>query len=486
MTTALKKEYGITYGVTALFFLFAYLTTTNNQPTGPILFLPLIFLVYFILRTKRIIEAIFLGNFLLLTMTNGSLLKIFYAYADGLHATASNPSYQFVLIAGALIGGITGLMGASGSSKAVDLLVKNKIKSKKGMMVSSWFLSSLLFISEFLQLMIMGPILAPNGKKHRISKERMTYIIKSVGVPVAVLIPASVWGLFIISQLEVSGITNPGEGFSYFLKIIPLNFFPWISILVSFLVTIGIIPLVGKMKRAEELAEQGVFSEGIEPEKELVEETFEKGQEPKLINFILPVITLVTLIFAFNFNSVAAAIVTVAFTAVLYISQNLLTPQSVESHFLSGGIGGMATVFCAMMLGMFFSSGLTGMGFVDYLVELISKLGVSAALLPVLLFIVFSISETAIFLNWGFFIIIFPSIAPMAEAVGANPALCLAAVISATIVGSNTSFLSGSTILISPFTNTKITDHLTAGLPYQVLSFVLSVIAFLIAGFVLS
>lgn len=475
------QEYGFTYGITLAFFITAFITTLSHKPTGILLFLPIIFIVFFILKTQRIIEALFLGNFLLLIMSYKDIKVILVEYANGLHGQVSNPSFQFVLLAASLIAGVTAMMGVSGGAEAVESFFKKHMKNKKMFLFFAWVLSGLLFITEFLQIMLMGSVLTANAKEKKISKERLTYIIKSMGV----LVPTSIWSVFIISQFEAANLVKSGEGMGLFLKTIPLNFFAIISVLISLLVTVGVIPLVGKMKKAEVLAEQEIFSEGVR-EEEVVEENSSKIRNPKIYNFVLPLVTLVGLNIILDFNSVAAGILTITFTTILYVSQGLLTPKNVESTFVKSGVGDLITVFIVLLLGLFFADGLINLGFIDYLITVISTIGVPAAIFPVILFLFFAIVEFSIFLNWTLFILIFPIVGPLSESLGANMPLSIAAIISAVVFGSNTSYLSDSTLIISPFTNTKISDHLNASLPYQLVSLGLAAVAFLVAGFVLT
>lgn len=479
------QEYAFTYGITVAFFITAFITTLSHKPTGILLFLPIIFIVFFILKTQRIIEALFLGNFILLVMTYKNWQEILVEYANGLHGQVSNPSFQFVLLAASLIGGVTAMMGVSGGAEAVESFFKKHMKNKKMFLFFAWVLSGLLFITEFLQIMLMGSVLTANAKEKKISKERLTYIIKSMGVPMGVLVPTSIWSVFIISQFEAANLVKSGEGMGLFLKTIPLNFFAIISVLISLLVTVGVIPLVGKMKKAEVLAEQEIFSEGVR-EEEVVEENSSKIRNPKIYNFVLPLVTLVGLNIILDFNSVAAGILTITFTTILYVSQGLLTPKNVESTFVKSGVGDLITVFIVLLLGLFFADGLINLGFIDYLITVISTIGVPAAIFPVILFLFFAIVEFSIFLNWTLFILIFPIVGPLSESLGANMPLSIAAIISAVVFGSNTSYLSDSTLIISPFTNTKISDHLNASLPYQLVSLGLAAVAFLVAGFVLT
>ena len=48
-----------------------------------------------------------------------------------------------------------------------------------------------------------------------------------------------------------------GEGLKYFIKTIPFNFYGWFAALIVPLVILGVIPVVGPMKKAFKRVEEG-------------------------------------------------------------------------------------------------------------------------------------------------------------------------------------------------------------------------------------
>ncbi|PHI32267.1 Na+/H+ antiporter NhaC family protein [Budvicia aquatica] len=479
----------ITYSSIFIMFTLVWLYMPSEGPvTGPILFVPVIFMLVFIFLTKRMIEGFIWALLLIGFMITHSLTDMFTHFIDGTYKIMSSEDYQWIIFVSTCAGSLIALIKLSGSIQAFSQLVLKFSKSKRSSLISIWLLNLLTFFDEYLHFMVMGPSTLPVAKERKISKELLTYIMKSTGVAVGTLLPMSIWTFFIAKQFESFGIADMGDGISLLMQLIPLNFFTWISVLISFLVVLGIIPIFGPMKKAEELAEQGIYSQGGGDDTgDIEQEISEKAKNKKstLTNFFVPLILLFGLIFYFDFDSAKGAIIALMLTSIFYVAKDLLTPLDCQDAVINGGIKDMVYMFVIILLALMFSASLETLGFVSYIIDLVDKSNVNPAIFPLLIFLIFSFTEFAVSLNWGLFVLVFPMVEPMANSVGASPVLCLAAVLSAVMFGTNASPISESTIMPCSFTNTNPMDHTMANLPYQLIAFVISAMAFLIAGFVM-
>ena len=473
-----RKKNLITYGVTALIFLIMYFV----NPTGPILFVPVVFLIAYIIFTQRFIEAFVLANLLTFFMIDKTPLNTIYMLTDGVYEILYNESFQWIVFLSFCIGGLTLLLKNSGSSEALTVFLSKNLKTKKQAQIGIWIIGALFFIEDFLHCMVVGPATTPLAKNKKISKEMLTYIIKTTGVTFGMLLPMSMWSLFIAEQLEVAGLAEAGQGTAFYMSIVPFNFFAIATVIISLLVAFGIIPVFGNMKKAEELAKKGVFSNAEDDEIDEIQTTKSK---PRLFNIVIPILSLVGFTFLLDFDTGTAAVITLFITYVLYMAQGLLSPEEFSESVLAGGIKEMAFLFMAVLFGLMFSNGLEALGFIDYVVELVSNSNVSGSLLPLLLFIVFSLTEFGAGLAWGLYLIVLPMIVPIAVSLDANMALCLGALMSASGFGMNCGFSSDMSILTSAFTNTNTLKHNIANLPYQLIAFVIAALGFLIAGYIL-
>jgi Na+/H+ antiporter NhaD/arsenite permease-like protein len=80
--------------------------------------------------------------------------------------------------------------------------------------------------------------------------------------------------------------------------------------------------------------------------------------------------------------------------------------------------------------------------------------------------------------------IFMPIVVPLATALGVNPLLPCAALVCAAAAGSTTYVCGDAVMITSRAVDIKPYYQMLGTLPYALISYVLSVIAFLIAGFV--
>jgi Na+/H+ antiporter NhaC len=134
-----------------------------------------------------------------------------------------------------------------------------------------------------------------------------------------------------------------------------------------------------------------------------------------------------------------------------------------------------------MVLAFNFAEANEQIGFTSYVVSTASQF-MSPALMPAIIFCVLSCTQFITGTNWGMYIIAFPIVIPLAFAIGANPIIAVAAVLSAGVIGSHLCFYSDATILTAAATGCNNFDHAFTQMPFGFLAAGMSAIAFLIAG----
>jgi Na+/H+ antiporter NhaC len=349
----------------------------------------------------------------------------------------------------------------------------------------TWILGVAIFIDDYLNSLTVGSCMAPVTDKHRTSREFLAYIVDSTAAPICVLIPITTWAVFAGTLLEANGWAPDGEGLHYFIKTIPFNFYGWIAAVIVPLVIIGVVPVFGPMKKAEARAiTTGVLapagSEKIDikaGEAELV-----LPDNPKVLNFFLPIIVLILATILMDLDMMAGVIITIAFQAVLYISQKIVNAEEFANLCVKG-IKNMLYPLLLMVLAFMFADVNEQIGFTSYVIESARPI-MTPHLFPLVIFIVLAITEFITGTNWGMYIIALPIVIPLAQALDANMALSVAAVLSAGVFGSHICFYSDATILTSAACGCDNFRHAITQMPFGLLAAGLSALCFLAAGFI--
>jgi len=320
----------------------------------------------------------------------------------------------------------------------------------------------------------------------KVSREMLAFLVDSTAAPVCMIIPISTWGIFVAKLLEINNVSAEGEGMSFFIKTIPFNFYAWFALLIPLLVVLGKFPLLGKMKRAEERVLNGGPVAPPKSEKIDIQADADaaKGATPRIINFIIPIAILILVTLLTDLDIQLGVLVTLASMFVLYIGQHIMTAEEFADYIVEG-LKNMVMPLLLMVLAFLFSYGADKINFTENMIDAVAPL-LSPLWLPVVVFLVLTATEFIMGTNWGMYIIALPIVVPLAQEVGANTVLSVAAVLAAGVFGSHICFYSDATVLSSAASGCENFEHATSQLPYGPVAVVLSAIAFIVSALVLS
>lgn len=480
--TTVKKTV-VEYAVLAfVFILIAAMAPEDVKDFGALSAIPSVFLLAFIFYTKRILEG----------LTLASLLAFFMAYKwdffghvnETLTGVLTDGDTQWLFIVCGVMGSIIALIQKGGGAAAFGDWVATRAKTRRSTLLWTWFLGVVIFIDDYLNSLTVGSCMAPITDKHKVSREKLAYIVDSTAAPVCVLIPISTWAVYIASLLEQSGAAAEGEGLKFFIQTIPYNFYGWVAALIVPLVILGIIPVFGPMAKAEKRArEEGILAP---PGSEKIDISDGEGpapsvRKPKIMNFFLPIVVLISSTVYFDIDMQMGVLTTVAFMFLLYIPQGLLGPEEFFDACVSG-IKNMLFPLLMVVLAFTFADVNEQIGFLGWVIDSAKKM-MTPEMMPFIVFIVLGITEFIMGLSWGMYAIAVPIVIPLAAAVGADPYVCIGAVCSAGVWGSHICFYSDATILSSAASGCDNYRHAVTQMPYGFLGAGVTGIAFIAIGY---
>ena len=103
-----------------------------------------------------------------------------------------------------------------------------------------------------------------------------------------------------------------------------------------------------------------------------------------------------------------------------------------------------------------------------------------------MVFVAFAFTEYLVTFNWTLYLIALPSVIGLAQAVGCNVYLAIAALVCAGVWGSNASFSSDNGVVVASACKIDLYEQNISQLVYLAISVVLSAAAFLVAGIILA
>ncbi|MDD2215512.1 MAG: Na+/H+ antiporter NhaC family protein [Eubacteriales bacterium] len=449
---------------------------------GPASLIPALFLIVYIFTTKRILEALILASVMgFIMVSQGDVLG---AFSGALLGVMMNEDIAWLFIVCGLMGSIITLIERAGGAFAFGEWVATKAKTRKSSLIYTWILGIIVFIDDYLNSLTVGSCMAPLTDKYKVPREFLSYVVDSTAAPLCVLIPITTWSIFCSRLLEVNGWAPAGDGLKYFILTIPFNFYAWIAAFIVPLIILGIIPIFGPMKKAEQRVKDGgpIAPAGSEKIDIRGGETMELPSNPKIMNFLLPLLVLVCSTIYFDLDMQIGVLCTMVFMFITYLGQNIMSAEEFTDIALKG-LKNMILPLMLMVLAFLFAEVNDQIHFTYYMISTSSKY-MTPALMPFIIFIVLAFTEFITGTNWGMYIIALPIVIPLGIGLEANMPLSIAAVLSAGVFGSHICFYSDATIITSAATGCNNFDHALTQAPFGILAAVLSAICFLIAGFI--
>lgn len=455
--------------------------------------LPPIIAITLALITKEVYSSLFVGilsgallysNFNPWGMVTGTFDVMLNCWNTGILA--------FLVVLGMLVA----LMNKAGGSAAYGRWASKRIKTKAGALISTCVLGMLIFIDDYFNCLTVGSVMRPVTDKHKISREKLAFLIDATAAPVCIIAPISSWAA------AVSSVAPEGQGLTLFIRSIPYNLYALLTLFsVIFMAMIGLD--YGKMRVAEENAAQGTGYP--------VEEAGEASGNPKgtVLDLVLPVVVLIlccigtmlytggffdnqggnyfNLIDAFSDSDasvglVLGAFLTLVFAAVWYLPRKVLTFEEFSAS-LADGFKAMVPAILILIFAWTLSGVTNQLGAKVFVAEAVRSAASGLQnLLPAVVFLIGVGLSFATGTSWGTFGVLLPivcAVFPEGELMVISVSACLAGA----VCGDHCSPISDTTIMASAGAQCNHISHVSTQLPYAMTVGGVSFVGFVLAGF---
>ena len=313
--------------------------------------------------------------------------------------------------------------------------------------------------------------------KVKVSREFLAYVVDSTAAPVCIILPFSTWAVFFSGLLEENGAAAEGKGIDLFISSIPYMVYAWVCLIIVALVINRNIPLIGKMREAEERVEKTgqLISE---EDAKLEEEVAPSVKDSNMLNFFVPIGALIFFTWLFDIDIMAGAMAAIFLTIAFYTVQNLMPMGKMFDAIMSGFVGMIAplgTLFCGFMLAEVNNV----LGTTSYVIDAASHY-MTVQYLPAVVFITMAALAFATASFWGIFVVGMPIVIPLAMTLDADLPLVVGALISASAFGSHACFYGDSTVLSAKACGISPMNHALTQLPYTLIAAAISTVFFIL------
>lgn len=447
--------------------------------------LPVLTVLVVSVTTKRALLGLFAGTIV------GSILIGGWGFFDSLVATfgasLSNETVHWLVMVVVLFGILIAYFNISGAVSDFARWTERFVNSRRKSLLMTWLLTIALFIDDYLNALTVGTSMKGVTDRYGVPRSMLGAIVKLTSAPIAVIIPFSTWAIFFSALLEQDGVTVNGSGFGAYLSGLPFVFFGWFALIIGLLLALGVLPLVGPLRKAQLRADETgeTLPDDLTEEERAFEQAqpSEDGRRPLPFNFLIPIVTLIAVTILTEVDIVKGSAAAVVVAIVLYLVQKRITlRQLAEGAF--EGIMSMGYVIVLFALAFMVQQINMDLQLAEWVIGVTEPV-MSGALLPAVVFLVCGVYAYATGAFWDLAAVITPVVLPLAIAMGVDPVLAGTAVFSGAALGSTTCLYGDGIILASKSVGVRPLTLMTSILPYAGAAAVLSFIAYLIAGFVM-
>jgi tetracycline resistance efflux pump len=468
---------------------------------GWISILPPLLAIFLAIKTKHVYISLILGIWLGWTIIQGwNPLSGLIQTVDVLVGVFKDADNTRVVLFSAMIGAVITFTQYSGGMKGfVNWIVgKGLVRTQRSAGLLAWFLGFVIFIESSICVLVSGAVCRPVFDRLRISREKLSYILDSTSAPKCILIPLNAWGAFVIGLLAAQGMEDPVR---VLVSSMPFNFYALAALLLVFFSVITLKD-IGPMKKAEKRVreENKLLRDGAEPliADDVVMMEQKPGVKPRAANMLIPVVTMViamplVLIVTGQGNLMEgsgslsvlwAVILGLSAGAVAYRVQGIMRTKEITDIFMKG-VGGLVPLASLMILAFAIGDTCDALGTGPFVAQA-AKATLDPGFIPAVLFLISCFIAFSTGTSWGTFAIMIPIAVPIIRIIGLHPGLVIAAVLGGGVFGDHCSPISDTTIISSMASATDHIDHVRTQIPYALVAAGISLLLFLVFGYVLS
>ncbi len=473
--------------------------------------LPPIIAIVLALITKEVYSSLIIG-----IVAGGLLYAQFHpvaalkhVFVDGMIAQLTDPWNVGILIFLVVLGTIVMLMNRAGGSGAFGRWASEHVKTKTGAQLATVALGVLIFIDDYFNCLTVGSVMRPVTDKHKISREKLSYLIDATAAPVCIIAPISSWAA------AVTGFVDGANGLSLFIRAIPYNFYAFLTIAMMLCVTLMKFDY-GPMKEAELKlsAQEDPDSSLKDPSLTGAEDQPNPpvSQKGRVIHLVLPIITLIVccvigmiytggffdgedFITAFSNSDASVGLVygssiALVITIIFYLCTRVLSFKECMNA-LPEGFKSMVPAILILVFAWTLKSMTDSLGAGEYvagLVENVADNGFIMGILPAFVFLIGAFLAFATGTSWGTFGLLIPIVVKVFTADMGNELMIISisACMAGAVCGDHCSPISDTTIMASAGAGCEHIHHVSTQLPYTLTAAGVSLVGYLFAGFVKS
>ncbi len=462
---------------------------------------PAILAIVLALISKEVYSSLFAGIVL------GACFVTQFSFFDtvdfvvnkGLMAGMKDTTGVFIFLV--ILGAFVCMINKTGAARAFGEWAQTHVKSRIGSQLASFVLGVLIFIDDYFNCLAVGSVMKPVTDAKRVSRAKLAFIIDATAAPICMIAPISSWAAAVSQYSSGTGY----NGLELFIHAIPYNFYS--LLMLSFVVMLVLMRFdFGPMARYERNAIKNGDVHTVVPEQVMQELEHTTPGRGKLVDLVLPVLLLIALetfalvyvggilegkSFADALSATDAtvglpwgAIIALVLVVAFYRMRGVLSFRA-AMRCIPEGFVAMVPAILILTLATSLKNVTTALEAREFIAFHMEHSAAGLVnFLPAVIFVVAGVLAFSTGTSWATFGILIPIVVSTFDPSSPLMFIGMSACLAGAVAGDHCSPISDTTIMSSAGAQCDHLSHVSTQLPYVLLVSGISLVAFLLAGFV--
>ena len=153
----------------------------------------------------------------------------------------ADSDHMSIIVFSMLLGGMVAVISKSGGTVGVVRALEPLATTPRRTQVVTWVMGVLIFFDDYSNTLIVGNTMRPVTDRHRISREKLAFLVDSTATPVACVALVSTWIGYEVSLIG-DALTKAGSDinpFSVFIASLPFSFYPVFALAAIFSIAVS-------------------------------------------------------------------------------------------------------------------------------------------------------------------------------------------------------------------------------------------------------
>ena len=444
------------------------------------------------LVTKEVYSSLFVG------IVIGGLFyagfqpeaAVLHIFNDGIVGSLSDSWNVGILVFLVILGVMVSLMNKAGGSAAFGRWAAAKIKTKAGAQLATILLGVLIFVDDYFNCLTVGSVMRPVTDKHKVSREKLAFLIDATAAPVCIIAPISSWAA------AVTGFVEGEDGLGLFISAIPYNYYALFTIFFMIMAVILKVEF-GPMKTKED-AMVALQDKADEADKD--------SHKGIVADLIVPIVALIVccvagmiytggfftgtdFITAFSESDASQGLMLGSFfaliiTLIYYLIRRALSLKECM-ECVPEGFKAMVPAILILTFAWTLKVMTDSLGAAEFVEGIMYGCADSLmSFLPAVIFLVACGLSFATGTSWGTFGILIPIVVAVFSGTDYTlMIISISACMAGAVCGDHCSPISDTTIMASAGAECDHVSHVNTQLPYAITVAAISCVTYIVAGF---